>query len=379
MIKKLVKKIRKNPNLFYFLYKLYLPIKNFRKRDLYNKYYEMESQELLKTKGKKALFVGIPIHNNLGDQAQYYCIKKWLKENYPDYSVVEFTDNIIYTNHKNIINLIKENITNEDFFVFQSGYRTTDVSNFEGEYAHQKILSNFSNKVIVFPQTVNFKSKKEQQKSSNAYKKNSNYVFLARDEISYKTATEIYDKNRVLLYPDIVTSLIGNCDELIEQKHEKEGILFCLRNDDEKLYSNEEYNAIIGRLKELTDTIDVTDTNSSKSFKFDKSEVESEIANKLNQFAKYKLIITDRYHGTIFSLVSNTNVIVLNSTDHKLSSGVNWFKGIYDNKVVYCNKLNELCDTAVSIYNNADNQKLNSYFNEKYYSELKSKVDEIIK
>ena len=187
----------------------------------------------------------------------------------------------------------------------------------------------------------------------------------------------MYDKDRVLLYPDIVTSLIGNCN-LISNDNTREGILLCLRNDGEKLYSNEEYNGVIDQLKELTNTIDITDTNSDKSFAFDKTEVENEISKKLNQFSKYKLIITDRYHGTIFSLISNTNVIVLNSTDHKLSSGVNWFKGIYDDKVTYCNNLKDLFNVAQSMYNKENNKKLSSYFNEQYYDKLKEKVDGII-
>lgn len=378
-MKKLINKLRKNPDIFYSIYKIYLPIKNIKNRDIYNKYYDIESENLLKTKGKKILFIGVPIHNNLGDQAQYYCIKKWLKNNYSDYSIVEFTDNIIYTNYKKIISLIKENISNDDFFVFQSGYRTTDVSNFEGEYAHQMILKNFKNKVIVFPQTVNFKSKKEKQKSVNAYSKNENYVFLARDEISYSTAIEMYNKNRVLLYPDIVTSLIGNNNLINSRDEKREGILLCLRNDNEKLYSNEQYNKIIKDLKKITNIIDITDTNSDKSFAFDRLPVEEELIKKLNQFSKYKLIITDRYHGTIFSLISNANVIVLNSTDHKLSSGVNWFKGIYDDKVTYCNDINQIYNVSKNIYGKENNKQLSSYFNEQYYNKLKEKIDGIFK
>ena len=373
-MKKLIKKLRKKPDLFYLLYNIYLPIKNIKNRKIYNKYYEIESKKLLDTKGKKILFIGIPIHNNLGDQAQYYCIKSWLHQNYPDYSIVEFTDNIIYTNYKNIVKLIKDNIVDDDFFVFQSGYRTTDVSNFEGEYSHQTILNNFKHKVIVFPQTVNFKSEKQKRKSIKAYSKNNNYIFLARDKISYSEAKKMYDKNRILLYPDIVTSLIGNFD-LLNKKIKKDGILLCLRNDDEKLYSKEDYNTVIEELKKITTKIDITDTNSDKSFAFDKTLVKSEIAKKINQFAKYKLIITDRYHGTIFSLVSNTNVIVLNSTDHKLSSGVDWFKGVYDEEVKYCNKLCELYNYAKEMYNKENKKIIKAFFKEQYYDKLKGKID----
>lgn len=47
----------------------------------------------------------------------------------------------------------------------------------------------------------------------------------------------------------------------------------------------------------------------------------------------YKVVITDRYHGTIFSLIANTPVIIIKSTDHKVTTGADWFKGIYDDYV----------------------------------------------
>lgn len=369
-MKNIIKKLRNYPNIFYPIYRIYLPIKVFRRRKNYLKHYKIASENIKKSTGKKVYFIGVPIHNNLGDQAQYYCIIKWLKENYPNYQIIELTDNIIYTNFKNIIKLIKQNIKDDDIFVFQSGYRTTDVSNFEGEYAHQRILKNFKNKVLVFPQTINFKSKREKEKSIKAYKKNDNYLFLARDEISYNYATCMYDKNKVFLYPDIVTTLIGN-NIFRKDRNNKKGILLCLRNDSEKLYSKEQYNQLIEKIRKIDECIKITDTNSCKSFEFDRSIVENEIKKKIEEFSQYKLIITDRYHGTIFSLISNTNVIVLNSTDHKLSSGVNWFKGIYDNHITYFNSLENLEKIVEERYYNKNPHIQDEYFKKNYYDKLK--------
>lgn len=373
---KLKKIIRKCPSLFFLLYKLFLPIKKIKNKELYNSQYNEFLKSIKGNSNNKIFYIGVPVHNNLGDLAQYYCIKLWLKNNYGNYSIIEINDHLTVTNYKSLINTIKNNITADDFFVFQSGYRTTDVANFEGEYAHQKILKNFTNKVLVFPQTVNFETHKESLRSAKAYKANNNYLFLARDEISFKSASDLYDKNRVMLYPDIVTSLIGNCN-LYNQNQDRDGILLCLRNDDEKLYSSAEYAKLIEKIKTLTNIIDITDTNSDKNFELDRSLTESEISKKLEQFSHYKLIITDRYHGTIFSLVSNTTVIVLNSTDHKLSSGVKWFKGVYDNFVHYSSDLNGVYSIAENIYSNENKTIIPEYFNTKYYSELKNNFEKI--
>lgn len=79
--------------------------------------------------------------------------------------------------------------------------------------------------------------------------------------------------------------------------------------------------------------------------------------------------MTDRYHGTIFSLVANTPVVVISSADHKLSSGVEWFpKEYFSDSIFYAkdlsevtNLVNKIIDSPVAIQNPA-------YFKNKYYS-----------
>lgn len=66
--------------------------------------------------------------------------------------------------------------------------------------------------------------------------------------------------------------------------------------------------------------------------------------------ASAKLIITDRYHGLIFSQITSTPVIVIRSNDHKLSSGVNWFSpDIFKNNVTFANSLDEAYNIAEKI------------------------------
>lgn len=368
-----MKRLLKKFHLYFLLYKMYIPIKKMLNRKRYHLHY-MNLKNDLKVAGKKKIFyIGIPIHNNLGDQAQYYCIKKYLKENYSEYSIIEIIDDILFMNFKNTLEVLKNHVNDCDIFVFQSGYRTTDVANFGGEYAHQTILKNFKNKVIVFPQTVNFSNETERKKSEQAYQANNNYIFLARDNVSYSTALEIYNKDRVLLYPDIVTSLIGNYDIKFGQK---EGILLCLRNDAEKFYTDAEYDSLIHRLKSISSIIEVTDTNANCDFEFNKNKVEEEIKKKIEQFSKYKLVITDRYHGTIFSLVSNTKVIVLNSTDHKLSSGVDWFQKDYAEFVHYCNNFEDVYEMANKLYHSETKLIELAIFKTNYYDKLKDYIDE---
>ena len=189
---------------------------------------------------------------------------------------------------------------------------------------------------------------------------------MARDDISYQTAIQLYDKEKVLVLPDIVTTLIGKYNF----SENRNSVLFCLRNDNEKLYSDEELEKLMNIIREKYGNVDRTDTNSCVTLEEMRHNIKSILEEEFKIFAKYKIVVTDRYHGTIFSLISNTPVIVLNSTDHKLSSGINWFKGIYDEYVYYAKSLNEVERFIDTIMSKKYTYKLDDYFETKYYSNL---------
>lgn len=323
---------------------------------------------------KKVLYVGIPLHPNLGDQAQYYCITKWLEKNYPQNKIIEIPDVLVNSNFCGINKKIKNIIKLDDIIVFQSGYRTTDVANIKGEYAHRKIIQMFpKNKILVFPQTINFKSEKELEASREAYSKGENILFLARDKKSYSIAKTNYIKNNVELFPDIVTSLIGKYN----YNNSRDGILCCMRRDGEKLYENVDIEKMMNDLRKIT-KVDRTDTTISIKYNELRLNLLKTIENTIENFSRYKVVITDRYHGTIFSLASNTPTIVINSTDHKLSSGVDWFrdKKEFDGYIFFAKSLEEAKNIAEKIYKNKTKYEvLPEYFNTHYYDKLKEMFD----
>lgn len=369
-----IKRFIKNNEMVSKIFKtIYMPVRFIKNLPENLREYKIVNKRLLEIneKSKKVLYVGIPLHANIGDQAQYFCIQKWLKENFDEYEVIEYPDCLVNSNFFNINSKIKKIIKNEDIIVFQSGYRTTDVANIGGEYAHRKIVEMFpKNKVLVFPQTINFKNKIEFEKSKNAYAKNKNVLFLARDKHSFSMAKETY-VNDIKLYPDIVTSLIGK----YYFENERKGFLCCTRHDEEKFYDNSDIEKMIEELKKV-DCVDRNDTTIDITHDDLKKNLRDVIENMIEKFSKYKVVITDRYHGTIFSLISNTPTIVIGSTDHKLSSGVDWFRGIeeFDKYIFFANSLNEAKDLAIKIYNEDYDytKKLPTYYDDKYYKKLKS-------
>ncbi len=199
-----------------------------------------ESLEILNTAQKwkkKILYFGVPMHQNLGDIAKTYCAIKWCKENYPKYQILAFQSYACYDS--NFVKLLKNETTDDDLIIFQSGYCTKETH--RDQPMHKTIVKNFpGNRILVLPQTVNFKDQKEYEKTVNIYNNHKRIIFLARDKVLYDSVKTRFHNIPVYLFSDIVTSLIGT----YTWSSERNGVLLCVRNDFEKLYSTDQINKI---------------------------------------------------------------------------------------------------------------------------------------
>ena len=81
-------------------------------------------------------------------------------------------------------------------------------------------------------------------------------LFLARDNVSYQIAKEMFPNIAIKAFPDIVTSLIGH----FNYHHERKGVLICRRNDGEKFYSDEDLLSLKHKLKRHNSTQNQTKT-----------------------------------------------------------------------------------------------------------------------
>lgn len=283
-----------------------------------------------------------PVHSNLGDQAQTYCILRWFQEQYPDYNVICVPQKLCNTS---LLNIIHQRITTNDKIFVHSGYLIYDPHP-ELPFICNVITKFKEHQITILPQTINLESPAIKKNVTNTFNSHGNVKLLCRDEISYQKAVKEFNKCDIILFPDFVTSLIGNPE--FQYGNTRHGVLFMLRNDGEKYYSDAELSHLMQRLS--SHGVSVGDTTIEKSFYAWKSNRERLIKKTLKKMASAKLIITDRYHGLIFSQVTSTPVIVIRSNDHKLSSGVNWFSpDIFKNNVTFANSLDEAYNIAEQI------------------------------
>jgi exopolysaccharide biosynthesis predicted pyruvyltransferase EpsI len=329
-------------------------------------YYSTKPRLKLSERNTRVIFyLGIPAHSNLGDLAQGVCIRHWLKKNYPDTPVVEIETNALVNTQFSLLKNLQAAYRKGDIIVFQSGYTTTDLGGYADEM-HQAVMNILPEaKMLMMPQTIFFKSKENEKRTSRCYNSIKNMLFLARDRISYNMALEMFPDLPVKQFPDIVTTLIGNYSFI----YKREGILFCCRNDSEKYYSNEEINKLMNKCHKLC-KVDKTDTTKPGRTSDILKNAEEYIKREIDTYAHYELIITDRYHGTILSLVAGTPVIIIKTTDHKVTTGAEWFHGVYDDYVYVAGSLEDAYILVEQILRKPLDHNLQPYFEKEYYDKL---------
>ncbi len=322
----------------------------------------------------KIFYLGIPAHSNLGDLAQGICIRSWLKKHYPERQIVEVETNALVNTPFSLLKKMAALYKSEDIIVFQSGYTTTDLGGFADEM-HRAVMSALPDaKMLMLPQTVFFLKEENEKRTSIVYNSMKNMLFLARDRVSFDTATKMLPDVPVMLFPDIVTTLIGK----YSFDSERSGIMLCCRNDEEKYYSDEEISALIQRCKNIC-PVEITDTTKPGKTADVVKNAEKLIKDEIERYSRFKLIITDRYHGTILSLVAGTPVIIIKTTDHKVVTGAEWFKGVYDDYVHVASSTSEAFEIAKTILKKDLSHALPPYFEAAYYDKLRGIFEQNIR
>lgn len=364
--------------IYKYLWWTYRPIKNLIRSKKIAKYRKGQTDRLYtlipdESTSPRIFYLGVTEQPNLGDMAQHYCILKWIGENYPNYELIKFEGSVVTDKRFNFIDrFIDVFRSSKDIIIFQSGYCTQDLGG-DHELMHRLICDNIPDaRILMMPQTIYFQHEENKQRTAKSYNSAKKMLFLARDFFSYDMAKEMFPDIRVEAFPDIVTTLIGT----FEFHNKRNGVCLCTRNDGEKFYTDEQLDSLSSKLQEMTHVIR-KDTQGKASFKTIRKNLWQFIKEEIESYSNFDVTITDRYHGTIFSLCAGTPVIIIKTTDHKVTTGADWFKGIYDDYVYVANDL----DDAIIIYRQLINKQLSHklvpYMKIKYYDKLKELFENV--
>ena len=194
------------------------------------------------------------------------------------------------------------------------------------ERARNQIIKRLSKKncrVISFPQTIDYSSTAKgnfyRKKAQDAYRKNSNLFFIAREKKSYYKANNIFNNTNILLMPDIVFThgtMIGT--------KKRTGIGLFLRKDGEKIVDDLVLERLISKLKNDKNAIAKNDMTVPV---FNYAKMHDYVKEKVSFAQTKKLIITDRLHGMILCYITNTPCVAFVNSNHKISETYkNWLE-----------------------------------------------------
>lgn len=266
---------------------------------------------------KKIFLIGVPHHNNLGDNAIAEAEERFIKDNFKDYEYFEVAEE----NVSNEINKIKTEINDKDIIFYHGGGNMGDEYLYI-EKERRMVIEEFPNNlIIIFPQTIYFKTEEELAETKRIYSKHKKLVIIAREETSFEIMKREFKNNIILKTPDIVTYLNETKNEI-----QRKGLLCILRNDVEKKTTEEEKRIIQEQGKRFFDKIQFDDTACGEPI-LPQDRLEK-LENMFEKYRRVELVITDRLHGMIFAAITSTPCIALNNYNHKVKDTAKYLENL---------------------------------------------------
>lgn len=300
-------------------------IKNYllRKLSLDELYYyregKKESEKFSEYIGqKKIFFLMTPTYGNLGDQAIEIATEKFLNDYFEGYVLIKIHLQDTYY----LMPAVKRAIENEDFVILQGG------GNFGSLYGDIERKRRFivkhikKNQLISMPSSVFYEDTKcgykELEKSRKIYSKNKNFTIVSRDYKSFIFCEKYFNKNHNLVFPDMVFYLSNG--SINDNRYIS---IICMRMDKEATDINYR-TEIVNKLSEGLENFVLFDTRVERDIP--DGVKKTEIQSLINFFRHAKIVVTDRLHAMIFSVITGTPCIVLPSLDNKIKGSYQWIR-----------------------------------------------------
>lgn len=263
-------------------------------------------------KDKKIFLVGTAEHSNIGDAAIVAGEYEFLKKYYPDYKIVEISTYKFEEEYP----LMQSVITNDDMiFIHGGGNLGTLYSNEEN--VRRTVINDYpNNKIVILPQTIYFSDdesgKKELLISSKIYNRHKHLTIFTRGLESLTFAKRHFSRACCVNMLDSAHMLHA------DYGYERNGVLLCIRDiTDESGLTENQYDTVFKLVKGV-----YPDVETSKNIYCDDipKEIRRRVVdNELRLFSRHKVIVTDRLHGLIFSVITRTPCVLLSAYNQKIA------------------------------------------------------------
>lgn len=252
-----------------------------------------------------------PLYASYGDQAITFAEKEYLKCKYNNSEIITIYE-------PDCLKALESGsfcFSEDDVFFFQGGGNFGSLYP-ETEICRQRLITLLGDQnITLFPQSVYFDSSAFSmellKKSVEVYSRN-NIKLIAREQQSYSFFKEHYPKATCALSFDMVIAMKSCFD--ITKGRKRSGIILSLRNDKEKYITPNmsELNSCLtkyGRVSYVDMFVKDAIISESEQYRF--------VHKMLDIISSSELVITDRLHGMIFSLITKTPCIVFDNIYNK--------------------------------------------------------------
>lgn len=311
---------------------------------------------------QRIILMGTPEYNNLGDLAIGYSIKKFIQNNFQNTDYIEIPEKYIRNN------ILPHRICKDDILLLMGGGNFGDVY-IDQQYIRKLVISKYKqNRIIIFPQTIYFtktnNSFDELKETKHLLANCDNVVMFARERFSFEVMKREFSSTNIFLSPDIV--LFNKMGTF----RNREGILYCIRNDTESVLSVDDREHLLRLLYRVDKYIDIWDT--CLPYNIYLQERDQVVEEAMSYVGRHKIIITDRLHGIIFAAVTGTPCVAIENYNYKISGIYEWVKGL---GYIYLEKnldnIPLVAQQLLDKYPNGDYERISEVLFDKLKEEIK--------
>ena len=312
---------------------------------------------------RKIFLLGTPSHNNIGDHAIALGTRKFVLDNFPDFDYVEYDKINDYLSQRLTFLKLKAGVSSKDIILFHGGGNLGNIYISEENYRRAVVKSFKNNKIVVLSSSIffcdDFDGHSQLKRTKTIYNKHKDLTLFLRDNDSFQKAKEYFNNCKLFLMPDMALYLNQVLDYTNVSRHDS--IYLCLRNDCEKLYEAKALDGMFSACKNIANT-EVGDN----AFSVNVTSVnrEEKVIEYLKYFSSHKLIVTDRFHGVIFSFITNTPCIALDNNNGKIKNSIFWFKD--EKNIVYLEDVDQIQKVIKETYDYPETYKrdFSEFFND---------------
>lgn len=309
-----------------------------------------------KRKRDAVYLVMTPEHGNLGDHAIAQSEIDLL--NKLNISFVEITDKQC----KKLRDINRLNFMNGRTILISGGGNLGTLWPNVDALMQDIVVNNYESQIVMFPNTVFYgetvEDKLKLEASKMRYNSHPHLKMYAREKTSFHFMMSVY--RNVALAPDMVLRLDKH-----ETSNKRAGCLLCLRSDRERTRTQEQEIVLRQQISNIFED-KVIERDMVLDGEISKSDRYAALERQYDYFRRSELVVTDRLHGMIFSVITGTPCIVINSKSPKVRGCYEWIENL--DYIRFCEEMKDISCIYSEMNKTNNDYSVNKI--DQYYGEL---------